>query len=267
MGDSVQNVQEGSTVILDGSTVSDSASVSAYSWKQTSGTAVVLSDTGAQKPTFVTPPVGTAGTALEFQLTVKYSNGQESVKKYGVNIKDNGITGFPDTVLTFKPTTTTVMGIALDGNGALVNLAPVDAVAITDPRNRPETLPYGLMEMRIKTTSPGATVKATFYLPSAAPAGHLWYKYNPTDGWVDYSAQTVVSTDRMRFTLTLTDGWVGDDDRSVNGFIKDPSGLGKPAGTQTSTSTSTSTGTGTVISGGGAGDTNGGGCFIQSIMF
>ena len=53
-----QNVVEGATVTLDGSDSSDpDGAIISYQWTQTVGTTVVLSDSTAVTPTFVTPPV------------------------------------------------------------------------------------------------------------------------------------------------------------------------------------------------------------------
>jgi hypothetical protein len=120
--------------------------------------------------------------------------------------------------------------------------------AISDQRNRPEGLPFGLVNFRVRTQKADGTAEVTVYLSEPAPEGARWYKYDPINGWVDYSAYATFSADRRSVTLELKDGAYGDLDRIVNGEILDPSGLGTSTG-----------GTTTVISGGG-----GGGCFIST---
>lgn len=66
-----QVVQEGSPVSLDGSNSFDTDNEPlTYSWIQTAGTTVVLSDVAAAEPSFTAPSVGTAGETLTFELTV-----------------------------------------------------------------------------------------------------------------------------------------------------------------------------------------------------
>ncbi|MBW2059720.1 MAG: hypothetical protein JRJ26_19715, partial [Deltaproteobacteria bacterium] len=53
-----QTVNEGATVVLDGSGSSDSDDgIASYLWEQIGGTPVTLSDPATARPTFVTPPV------------------------------------------------------------------------------------------------------------------------------------------------------------------------------------------------------------------
>ena len=66
-----QTVLEGSPVTLHGGDSFDPDSEPlVYMWLQTAGPAVALSDPGAVEPSFLAPPVGTAGETLVFVLTV-----------------------------------------------------------------------------------------------------------------------------------------------------------------------------------------------------
>jgi hypothetical protein len=66
-----QTVDERTTVTLDGTASFDpDGERLAYSWVQTAGTPVSLSDPASPAPTFGAPEVGRAGGALEFELTV-----------------------------------------------------------------------------------------------------------------------------------------------------------------------------------------------------
>jgi len=66
-----QTVKEGSVVMLDGSNSFDpDGELITYSWVQTSGPAVTLSDPAASQPTFTAPFVGVSGATLLFELTV-----------------------------------------------------------------------------------------------------------------------------------------------------------------------------------------------------
>jgi len=69
-----QTVDEGDTVILDGSNSSLPAFITAYFWEQTGGSpSVILKDVNTAKASFIAPIVGPEGTSLTFQLTVDYS--------------------------------------------------------------------------------------------------------------------------------------------------------------------------------------------------
>ncbi len=244
-------VTEGGTVTLKGSEAGNFGSGASYSWVQLSGPPVELSNANIANPTFVTPAVGPGGADLVFQLTVTSGGSQVYKGTVTVRILDNGIViaGAPEGVLAFKPVTTVQMGIMVGNNGKLIRLDAVDPASITDSRNRPESMIYGLIRMEIKTAKSGDTVPVTLYLNNAVADGYKWYKYSEKNGWSDFSANTVISADRKQITLTLADGGAGDSDGLVNGIIADPSGLGKPS-------------SGTSQSSGGAGDD--GGCFVRS---
>ncbi|MBW2487694.1 MAG: hypothetical protein JRE72_09750, partial [Deltaproteobacteria bacterium] len=72
------------------------------------------------------------------------------------------------------------------------------------------------------------------------------YKYDPINGWQDYSAHIVaISADRKSITLEYQDGGFGDLDGVENRVVIDPVGFGVAA----------------AGSGGG-----GGGCFISTAV-
>lgn len=66
-----QTVNEGSTVVLDGTGSSDpDADGITHAWTQVAGPAVLLSDPTSGSPTFITPPVDPGGETLTFELVV-----------------------------------------------------------------------------------------------------------------------------------------------------------------------------------------------------
>lgn len=74
-----QTVVEKTLVALDasGSTDSDDG-IASYLWEQTQGTAVTLSDSKAQKPTFTAPDVDQTNVQLTFKVTVTDNHGLKS---------------------------------------------------------------------------------------------------------------------------------------------------------------------------------------------
>jgi RHS repeat-associated protein len=230
-----QIVDEGSTVTLDGSNSKDlDDGIFSYFWEQLSGTAVTLSDPTAINPTFVTPPVDTKGTALTFQLRVKDTEGLQATANVTVTIKDNGITGFPDDVVTLTSATGENIGMKEDNGGNCTELVSIDPSTLPDTPEKPEKLIYSLIDLKIKVDRPGAKAEITFYLPNPAPLDYRWYKYNSSNGWYDYSANTYFNVARDQVTLVLIDGGAGDDDGVANGIILDPSGLGTGAPSRSS---------------------------------
>ncbi len=227
-GEDQIDIFEGETVTLFGSNSSDpDDGIASYFWEQIDeDPEVTLSDDTDALPTFVTPPVGEEGITLSFKLTVTDNVGLASEDTVLVTVNDNGITGFPEYVTTFTTSTNEDTGFAMVEGGDVVALDIIAPSMITDTRNRPENLIYGLMDFTFQTDVTGGTVNVTIYLPTPAPQGYKWYKYSSTDGWIDYSSHASFNVERDQITLTLTDGGTGDNDGVANGIILDPSGLG-----------------------------------------
>jgi len=223
-----QIVDEGTTVTLNGSNSYDlDDGIESYQWTQTSGPSVTLSDPAYVKPTFVPPPVDVNGEELMFKLTVTDYEGLESSDEVTITVNDNGITGFPEEVVTFRSYDNEYeIGIKEISGGACVYLNPISPSDIIDQTDRPRNLIYGLFDIAYRTDNVGGTVIVTFYLPEPAPADYRWYKYSYSDGWYDFSTNAVFNAVRDQVTLTLTDGGEGDDDGAADGMIMDPSGLG-----------------------------------------
>ena len=247
-----QTVEEGVTVTLDGASSTDpDDGIASYLWEQIGGPPVTLSDTAAVGSTFVTPPVDPSGVTLTFQLTVMDNGGLQATDGVSITINDNGITGFPDDVVTMTCTTGKSIGVKVATGGNCVNIGTNDPATITDTTNRPENLIYGLVDIQLKVNTAGATATVTIYLSTPVPDGYGWYKYSAANGWIDYSANAVFNATRDQVTLTLVDGGIGDADGVANGLIVDPSGTGSAASS----------------GGGGGGSGGGGGCFIATAAF
>jgi hypothetical protein len=248
-------VEEGATVTLDGSNSTDpDDGIASYLWTQTAGPPGTLSDASAVQPTFVTPIVDLSGATLTFKLTAEDIGGLQASSQVSVTIYDNGITGFPAEVLTTRTLAGEPFGIREDNGGAFTRLSFIDPSTMPASSGKPDNLIYGLLEIEVRVSSPGATTTVTIFLPSPAPAGYGWYKYTATTGWTDYSGNAAFNPARDQVTLTLTDGGIGDNDGWVNGVIVDPSGLGTSSTGSSTSSTS-------------AGDWGGGGCFIATAAY
>jgi hypothetical protein len=73
-------------VRLDGSGSMDDGAIVSYSWTQTEGTPVALSDPNSSKPEFISPAVGPEGTSLSFLLTVTDEGGLMDTDSCIVNV-------------------------------------------------------------------------------------------------------------------------------------------------------------------------------------
>ena len=92
-------------------------------------------------------------------------------------------------------------------------------------------------QVRDSTTGvlmPGQSIAFEITYPDVIPAGSAYWSYGPTPDnarphWYQLPASRVLSNDGdATLTLVLTDGGVGDADRTANGIIVDPSGPGIP---------------------------------------
>jgi hypothetical protein len=82
-----QNVDEETTVRLDGSNSSDpDDGIEFYRWKQTAGPSVSLSNPTDDQPTFSAPTVGSNGDSFTFELTVTDYGSLQSTNTTIVNV-------------------------------------------------------------------------------------------------------------------------------------------------------------------------------------
>jgi uncharacterized repeat protein (TIGR01451 family) len=129
--------------------------------------------------------------------------------------------GIPDPV-HFKTITQDIFTIALS-RGKFLKLKAIDAVTIEDNLNRPEQIPYGLIDMEILLPEGYTSTTMTIDLPMTTKENDSWYKYNIDNGWMKYENAEINGN---QIKVTLIDGGKGDDDNIINGHILDPSGLG-----------------------------------------
>jgi hypothetical protein len=83
-----QTVNEGDTVILDGSESKLKGGIDIYQWQQTGGSPnVTLIDADTAWASFIAPDVGVGGTSLTFRLTVSNSSGKSDKDKTIVRVR------------------------------------------------------------------------------------------------------------------------------------------------------------------------------------
>ncbi|OQX27669.1 MAG: hypothetical protein BWK80_04165 [Desulfobacteraceae bacterium IS3] len=244
-----QIAEEGNTVALDGSASTSPNRITAYSWIQTEGIPVTLSDTSNPKPNFVTPCADAYGSVLTFELTITDGKDFQASDEVNITVKDNGITEFPADVLSFITATGNHAGIRVIEGGNIVGLYTIHPDNIPETKDKPNSLLYGLIEIHIKVADKGGNAVAVVYLPTPAPNDCRWYQYDSANGWSDLGSSAVFNDRRDQITLTLTDGGTGDSDGLANGFITGIYGLGSPpASAETS-------------------DDGSGGCFIATAAY
>ena len=263
-----QEALEGTTVMLNGTDSSDhdTDDVISYHWTQSHGIPVTLSDPTAAEPTFVAPAVASETTCtVTFRLTVSDDKGLQSTDDVSVTVNDNAIyvsDDCPDDAITLECSTGENIGVKEESGSSITHIETIDPDDIGDDTGKPDNIIYGLLNVEIKVTKP--QVSFTIYLPDRAPNDYVWYKYNSTTGWIDFSRDVIpgddgaeFNDDRTEVTLYITDNGPYDDDLT-EGIIKDPSGLG----TAPSAAAPPSDDTGDTGGGGG-----GGGCFIATAAF
>ena len=186
---------------------------------------VLLSSIIESQPSFVAPAINAVddGTVLTFELAITDESGLVDRQSVTITILDNGIGDFADEVTAVISSTDEPIGIEINDGGSLVSLEVINPNTIADDINRPESLPYGLIDFSLRV-EPGSTVEVSFVLPEATSENLTWWKYVEGSGWVDYSDYATLNAARDVLTITLTDNGIGDDDPTP-GVIRDPGGL------------------------------------------
>ena len=170
---------------------------------------------------------------------------------------DMNYDGVPDITQTHMKLIYTLIGrrlLCLMGSENVTSiemLRSIDDKQLNDLRQKPKSMPYGLISFKVFVDNPGETAYISVRSTEPDEAGTRWYKYDLANGWYDFTDHVTFSPDRTIATIRLTDGGIGDADGVVNGVIVDPSGPGNFARASAGYST-----------GGGGGGLLG--CFIEA---
>jgi phosphatidylserine/phosphatidylglycerophosphate/cardiolipin synthase-like enzyme len=157
-----QAVNESDLVTLDGSASSDpdSGDTLTYSWSQTSGASVILSDANATNPTFNAPNVGSGGDFLIFRLDVQDDHGASSFDEVSITV--NNVNGLPTANAGTDQTVFEETTVILNGSDSY------------DPDDDPLTYSWSQTSGPIMTLPSNTDTKdLSFTAPSVSPAGTI----------------------------------------------------------------------------------------------
>ncbi len=199
-----------------------------------------------------------SGCTSGYSATSTFTTGQADNDTNGNGIPDNqemtGQTdldgdGQPDNQGEHFKGVITVVGnsyIAIATSENITSLQSLDNLDQDILDDMPDNMPWGLINFRIETANPGDMVQITIYFDEKAPAGSVYYKYDPIEGWIDYSQHATFAPNMKSVTIEIQDGGFGDLDGVANGVIVDPGGIGL------------------IESGSGGG--GGGSCFLDTVL-
>lgn len=164
-----QTVVEGSEVTLDGSNSMDTDDgIASYTWTQTEGMPVTLSDASAVQPVFTVPNVEADGAALTFKLTV--------TDKGGLKAQDTCIVN-----LTWKNEAPT----ADAGEDQVVSegqLVTLDGAKSSDPDDGVQSYQWCQVSGKTVTLVDAGSVQPSFKAPDVGPEGEaLTFKLTVAD--------------------------------------------------------------------------------------
>lgn len=164
-----QTAEAGATLTLDGGYSIDPDDDLAYSWNQTGGPAVALSNESAVDPTFVAPNVG-ANQTLEFELTVSDDHGANDTDTVEIAVTPNGSVGFE-----YSPTAPAVNESAVFQTDDSAARWDFDGDGVVDSQNATATHAFdspGTHEVELTATERNVSVvrTVTVYAPPTAAA-------------------------------------------------------------------------------------------------
>lgn len=129
----------------------------------------------------------------------------------------------------------TLVGNAQIGIEGSTNVTSIKGFRSIDPQTIPENLQgvellIGLMSFKAEVDQVGDTIEIIYHSSEPMPDGVKCYKYDPFDGWLDYSEHLIwISADKKSIAVEYKDGDFGDLDGATNKFVIDPIGFGVAA--------------------------------------
>lgn len=84
--------------------------------------------------------------------------------------------------------------------------------------------PFGFFDIIITNVDLGGSVTTTITFPENIPTESVWWNYIDGDGWTSIPIGNDNGDNII--TITKTDGGIGDSDKTVDGVIRDPGGIG-----------------------------------------
>jgi hypothetical protein len=195
-------------------------------------------------------------STLDQQLDTTPVNGipdNQEIVDQTIDIDQNGISDMEQITQTYKCLNTVSGNAQMSIEGytnveSILEFASMPESTITETKNRPSSIPWGMINFKAKVITPGEPAVFRIYFSNPVPSDASFYKYDFINGWQNITDQVVFEQKMNYVTITLTDGGFGDSDQTINGVIADPStivfSISEPQGT-------------------GGGDSGGGGCFID----
>jgi hypothetical protein len=218
-------VNGGVQVTLSGSSSMDGDGDSlTFTWTQTSGPPVALSNANAANPTFTAPPGGQAVQTITFDLVVS-----------------DGIVAASDSVtISVNPNAAPVANAGVDqgpiNTGQTVTL---DGTGSADPDNNPLTYQWTQVSGPTVTLSSATAARPTFVAPNVQGTQNLVFQLVVNDGSVDSQPDTVTIAVRAVGTITVVQRVVGAD--GTFSFTSDVTALGGTVVTTNGTGQRTAT--------------------------
>jgi PKD repeat protein len=142
------------------------------------------------------------------------------------------------------------MALKLATGGCRLSAMKYIPEAISTDKWRPSMrFRYGGMQFKIMDVPAGGTVNVEVMVDHKIHRNAQYWKYDQDLGY--YQLETTVFESSIQFSLT--DGGIGDSDKTVNGIIEDPGFVTEPEEAADSTTSTAAPSPATVSSGGGGG--------------
>ena len=198
------DVFEGETVMLDGTTSSDADGDSlSYMWSQDSGPSVTLSSTADAMPSFTAPSVGASGASLVFELTVSDGMGGMDTDTVTINVLNENN----------APSADAGSAISVD-EGDTISL---DASASTDVDGDSLSFSWSQISGPAVTISAANTASASVTAPTVDADTQLVFEVVVSDGSLTATATVTVDVANVPDSTGGNNGGSGSSDEGSSG--------------------------------------------------